>query len=205
MLLKETDMPLESEWRNYFHPKKTLTQIIGWKKGMVLVDIGCGFGTFALPAAEIVGNQGHVYAVDIDKNMVETVKRKARHRGLHNLTAIHGDGLHSRQIGGKMVPKSADVVLLANVLHGAPNKVRFLKSVKQFLITDGTIAILNWILAKTPRGPPMELRPGPEETKEFLVRAGLFNPTYGKVPPYHYAVIAQNSNHRTLVHQRADK
>jgi FkbM family methyltransferase len=58
---------------------------------MTFVDLGCGYGTFTLAASSIVGPEGQVYAVDIDRKNVERVATRAKERGLENVTALVGD------------------------------------------------------------------------------------------------------------------
>ena len=52
---------------------------------MVFIDVGCGDGYFALPAARRVGPQGKVYAVDSDAAAVERLREQAAREGLDNL------------------------------------------------------------------------------------------------------------------------
>ncbi len=55
------------------------------KKGQVVVDLGCGSGYYALPLAETVGSEGKVYAVDLGKNSIRTVEKKAKKHGYNNI------------------------------------------------------------------------------------------------------------------------
>jgi precorrin-6B methylase 2 len=55
----------DPERRQPQDPEKILTSL-GVAPGMVFIDIGCGDGYFAIPAAHRVRPQGKVYAVDID-------------------------------------------------------------------------------------------------------------------------------------------
>ena len=80
LLFEETDMPSEIEWQKYFRPKKTLFEPFGLRRGMTLYDLGCGYGTFSIPAAQIVGARGLVYSIDIDKKMVGRVLWRARRK-----------------------------------------------------------------------------------------------------------------------------
>ena len=83
-----------------------------------------------------------------------------------------------------------DFLLLANIIHGTKNKVRLLKKAADMLRPNGVVAILNWNVGKTPRGPPMRMRPTKNETVELLNEAGYVTPIVVDVPPYHYAVVA---------------
>jgi len=187
MRLKESGMPEESEWERYFRPKKALS-MLGLKKGMVLADLGCGYGTFTLAGAEIVGKMGFVYAVDIERGMVERVGERAAKKGFRNVRAIRGDITSLKST--ELPDGSVDFALLANVVHGTRGKIRLLKDVIRVLRPNGRIAILNWKIGKTPRGPPVKIRPTTEGTVSYLVRAGYEDAKITDIPPHHYAVVA---------------
>ena len=185
--LRETDMPYEKEWRRYFHPRKAL-ESFGLTEGMVLLDFGCGYGTFSIAAARIVGKRGLVYALDIDKKMINIVKRKAQSTHVRNINTMVVDISSLRNM---KLPRS-DFVLFANVIHGTRNKVRLLRGARRFLKPRGRVVVMNWkVDAGTPRGPPMNLRPTEEETLDYLRKAGYKRAKVLDVPTYHYAAIAQ--------------
>ena len=184
--LRETDMPYEKEWRRYFHPKKTL-ESFGLKKGMILLDLGCGYGTFSIAAARIVGRSGLVYALDIDKKMISRVGKRAQLMSLRNIKPMVTDISKLKNV---KLPK-CDFVLLANVIHGSRNRVKLLKEARRFLKSGGRTVVLNWkVDASTPRGPSMNLRPTEEDTLEYLRKAGYKEAGVLDVPPFHYAVVA---------------
>lgn len=58
--------------------------------GMRVLDIGCGPGAVSLMLSRRVGNQGHVFAVDRNPQMLELARAKARETGVSNLTFIEG-------------------------------------------------------------------------------------------------------------------
>src|SRR5262249_34596561 len=62
---------------------------LGVGKGMKVLDLGCGDGTTALPAAE---RGADVLGVDIARNLVEAGNRRAKERGLGNIRFQQGDG-----------------------------------------------------------------------------------------------------------------
>ena len=187
MILRETDMPAEKEWEKYFRPKRAL-ETFGLRRGMKFLDLGCGYGTFSIPAARIVGKSGVVYSLDIDEIMVGRVRAKAKSRHLNNVKAVAGDVSSLRDSELPLV----HLALLANVIHGASNKVRLLKGVKKFLKSNGHIVVMNWkVDESTPRGPPMKMRPTEKETLTYLQRAGYDPCKVLDMPPFHYAVIAR--------------
>ncbi|MEM7772519.1 MAG: class I SAM-dependent methyltransferase, partial [Cyanobacteria bacterium P01_A01_bin.37] len=62
----------------------------GIRAGMRVLDIGCGPGAVSLMLSRRVGNQGHVFAVDRNPQMLELARAKARETGVSNLTFIEG-------------------------------------------------------------------------------------------------------------------
>ncbi|MDG6907586.1 MAG: class I SAM-dependent methyltransferase [Nitrososphaerota archaeon] len=187
-------MPSEKEWQTYFSPKKTLATL-GLKNGMDVADLGCGYGTFAIGAARTVGRRGKVYAIDIDPRMLRVVSKRAREKHLANVIPILADLSKVKRRVSK-TDATVDFALLANIIHGAKNKVRLLKVTAKMLKPCGVVAVLNWNVEKTPRGPPMRMRPTKEKTVEWLTRAGYVSPAVMNVPPYHYAVVARLPNSR---------
>ena len=71
----------DPERRQWQDPEKIL-QSLGVAPGMVFIDVGCGDGYFALPAARRVGPQGKVYAVDIDAGAIQRLREQAAREGL---------------------------------------------------------------------------------------------------------------------------
>src|SRR6187399_1493824 len=67
---------------------EALVQRLGIKKGMKVLDLGCGDGTTALPAARLGAD---VLGVDIAKNLVEAGNKRAKAEGLTNLKFQEGD------------------------------------------------------------------------------------------------------------------
>ena len=69
------------------NPHKLL-KAAGLKEGRKVLEVGCGPGFFTIPAGEIVGNEGHVYAVDIHPRAVERVEEKIEKAALKNVTPM---------------------------------------------------------------------------------------------------------------------
>src|SRR5512134_2285934 len=97
---------------------KALVARLGITPGLNVLDLGCGDGTTALPAAELGAN---VLGVDIARNLVEAGNRRAREHGLANLTFRHGAAINLHTLaddsfalnvsifGAMFAPKPADV------------------------------------------------------------------------------------------------
>lgn len=86
---------------------------IGVAAGQVLVDFGCGSGTYSIPAARLVDKAGSVYALDKDAQALEDVRRKAAEQGLQNIKTM----LPSEKGKIELSTFSCDIMLLYDVLH----------------------------------------------------------------------------------------
>ena len=80
-------MPDEAYWDSFFQPEGILDRLLVTNKGGCynLVEFGCGYGTFSLPAAK--RTRGTVTALDIEPMMVELVAERAKADGLLNVRA----------------------------------------------------------------------------------------------------------------------
>lgn len=180
-------MPDEHSWERFFDPRHILRQLGLTRGDEEVVDFGCGYGTFSLAAARMT--TGTVYALDIDPAMIEETAARARHLGLTNVRPIERD---FEANGAGLPPNSVDYAMLFNILH-AQDVTGLLREAFRVLRPDGTLGIIHWIHdARTPRGPPMNIRPRPEQCVQWAEDAG-FKLTGAPIelPPYHYGLMAR--------------
>jgi SAM-dependent methyltransferase len=133
-----------------------------------VVEFGCGYGTFTLPAARSVG--GRVYALDIDPEMVTATCRKATAAGLTNVSArvrdfvADGTGLPAASVG---------YAVLFNILH-IEDPVGLLREARRVLAPGGLAGVIHWRGdIETPRGPSAPIRPTAEQCRAWGEAAGL--------------------------------
>src|SRR5260370_30660709 len=105
------DQLLTDERYELLQPAELLRSL-GLKPGDTLADIGCGPGFFTLPAAEIVGVDGHVLAADIQADMLSAVKARVSERGLTNVRVAQASGTEVPLPAGR-----AEMGLSACTLH----------------------------------------------------------------------------------------
>ena len=111
---------------------------IGIKPGMKVLDLGCGDGTTAIPAAR-VGAQ--VLGVDIARNLVEAGNRRAAEAGLANIRFQHGDGCNLSGLENKTFDR---VVSVFGVMF-APKPFDVAKEMVRVTKPGGRITMGNWI------------------------------------------------------------
>ena len=67
---------------------KRQINLLQLKNGMVVVDWGCGTGRHTIPAAQSVGDDGKVFAIDIHPLAIKTIREKAKQNGLCNIEPL---------------------------------------------------------------------------------------------------------------------
>jgi ubiquinone/menaquinone biosynthesis C-methylase UbiE len=187
MKTRESGMPSEEIWRSFFDPLRTL-QLLGLTRETCnMVDFGCGYGTFTIPAARYV--RGVVHAFDIEPEMIEESKRKAEAEQLTNVRFYLRDFMAE---GTGLLDSAIDYVMLFNILH-AEEPLNLLREAHRILTSGGKMGVMHWNYdPKTPRGPSMEIRPKPEDCRRWVDEAGFTVTTpHIDLPPYHYGFVGQ--------------
>ncbi|MFA5346707.1 MAG: methyltransferase domain-containing protein [Methanoregula sp.] len=176
------DDPERREWQD---PEEILTSI-GVVPGMIFVDMGCGDGYFALPAARRVGRSGKVYANDINEGAVERLRQRAGQEGLDNLFTDVKEAEETVVCEG-----CADVVFFGIDLHDFRDPVQVLLNAKKILRPDGRLVDLDWKDQPMAFGPPLEKRFSIEKARNLIGSAGFREVSVQDAGPYHYLIIAR--------------
>ena len=176
---------LEDPDRLRLLPARDLLINAGLRPGMSVADVGCGPGFFTLPAAEIVGPTGRVYAVDISEQMLQAVRDKARGAGLHNIETVLAE-----ESAIPLPDAAAQFAILAFVLHEAVQPDAFTREVARLLAPAGRLMLLEWKKEEMPVGPPVRDRLTPEESERRLAAAGLRSLQQFDPNPYHYGLVS---------------
>ena len=117
---------------------EALVHRIGIKRGMQVLDLGCGDGTTALPAAKLGAD---VLGVDIARNLVEAGNRRAADHGLTNLKFQEGDASNLEHVPDK----SFDLVVSIFGAMFAPKPFEVAKEMVRVTRPGGRIVMGNWI------------------------------------------------------------
>ena len=174
----------EAARRRWQHPESIL-EGIGLAAGATFIDVGCGDGFFALPAARIVGPRGRVCGIDIDAGALDTLKKRARGEGFENI-ALHR-GMAEEII---LCEGCADVVFFGIDLHDFTDPVRVLLNAKRMAAPGGMIVDLDWRKEPLPFGPPVAKKFTTEHAASLMAKAGLTVAAVADSGPYHYIITA---------------
>ncbi len=154
----------------------------GLKEGFTVVDVGCGPGFFTIPASEIVGPEGRVYAVDTETQMLDELEK----RGIPENVVP----LKSEENSIPLDAECADFALLAYVLHEAENKELFLKEILRILKKGAALLVIDWEKKDEDKGPPMEERLQRDEAARLIRHGGFEIKELGSLNPSHYIIAA---------------
>ena len=187
MKIRDSGMPDEHSWERFFDARHILRQLGLIRGHEAVVDFGCGYGTFSIAAARMT--TGTIHALDIDPNMVAETTSRARQSGLSNVRAIERDFVAN---GSGLSAGSVDYAMLFNILH-AEEVTELLREALRVLRPEGTLAIIHWVHdARTPRGPPLSIRPRPEQCALWAAEAGFqLSGAPVELPPHHFGLVAR--------------
>jgi len=126
---------------DFSDPQKNINQFhLG--EGMKVADFGAGTGAYTYAAARKVGDSGKVYAIEIQKELLQKIKNEAQSQGLDAVEVLWGD---IEEIGGtKLGDNSVDAVILSNLLFQVDDKKGVLAESKRILRTGGKVLVVDW-------------------------------------------------------------
>ncbi len=156
---------------------------------MQVADFGCGSGEMSITLARLVAPQGQVTAIDVLPSALESVRVKAQHANIENITPLRANLELLRSSG--LADNSQDFVFVANILWQASDKGAVLAEAARILKPGAIMVALEWEPGVTALGPPEASRISQDELKGMITSAGL---TFQNIFPggnFHYGLIAQ--------------
>ena len=127
--------PKRDEWQK---PDEVIRKL-ELRSGDVVADLGCGPGYFTLRLARAVGPTGKVYAVDIDAEILDYVKKRAKAEGLDNIDIIVAEP-HDP----KLPPASLEMIFMCNTLHWIKGRVTYYPILVRALKPHGRLVNIDW-------------------------------------------------------------
>jgi ubiquinone/menaquinone biosynthesis C-methylase UbiE len=112
------------------------------QKGMSVIDIGAGSGRYAIASANLVGDNGKVYAVDIQQDLLGKLKREASKLRLQNIYPIWAD-IEGKE-STKLKDQTVDAVILSNILFQVENKKNVVDEAVRILKKGGKVLLIDW-------------------------------------------------------------
>ena len=109
------------------------------KPGNVVADIGAGSGYYTERLAKLVGAKGKVYAVDIQPEMLELIRKRMKSRGLKNVQLVHNTVTDL-----KLPAEAVDLILLVDVYHEFSHPYEMTAAMVKALKPGGRIAFVEY-------------------------------------------------------------
>ncbi len=134
---------LDSDVRRWIQSPNKIVERSGIKPGMIVMDLGCGSGAFTPFVARVVGEEGKVYAVDIQPTMLKQLERKlakAENRDIRNIKL--------KQASAYDLPfadVSLDLVYMVTVLQEIPDRGRALREIGRVLKAGGILSVTEFL------------------------------------------------------------
>ncbi len=100
--------------------------------GMKAVDIGCGMGFFSIGMASLVGDEGTVYALDIQDKMLEIASKRSARKGLDSRIAFRL--IEPDTLG---LDERVNFILAFWVVHEIPDQDRLFSEIQEMLLPGG--------------------------------------------------------------------
>ncbi len=170
------------KWQN---PDVVLADV-GLKAGSTFVDVGCGTGFFAVPAARLVGSEGKVYGVDSSREAIANLHTRISDERLTNLRVKV-----ARAEDTVFCSQCADIVFFGIVLHDFEEPRTVLLNARKMLKTTGKLVNLDWKKEPMPFGPPPEIKLGEDEAVSLIESSGFVVENIKQYEPYSYLIIAR--------------
>ncbi len=122
----------------YHHPVTMLSPYI--KPGMKVVDYGCAMGYFSLPMARLVGEEGQVYSIDIQKKMIDQLYKRALKAKLEDIISpiLITKNTDFAELNGKI-----DFALLFYMVHEVPDKTELFSNMSKMIKPGGNVLFVE--------------------------------------------------------------
>ena len=146
---------LESPDRAAWQKPDQIMDALGIADGSKVADIGAGAGWFTIQLARRVGPNGHVYAEDVQPQMLEAIRRRVLREGLANVESVLGT------VTDPNLPKGAlDAILVVDVYSELDEPVPFIRTLALALKPNGRIGVVNYKPGQGGPGPSSNANEG---------------------------------------------
>jgi ubiquinone/menaquinone biosynthesis C-methylase UbiE len=120
------------------HPSQVLTAL-ELHHGEVVADLGAGSGYFTFRMAPLVGNDGKVFAVDVQDEMLQTLRQRAAAMKVTNVQVVKGS-----EMDPHLPLNAVDLVLLVDVYHELAYPYEVMQKLRESLKPGGRVAFVEY-------------------------------------------------------------
>ncbi len=165
-----------------------LANKLGVTYGAKVADLGCGgSGFFTFQSAELVGDKGVVYAVDILKMVLKNIEHRAKMFGMENIKTVWSN--LENYGAAKINDDAMDFVLLISVLFQNKHPEKIIREATRMLRQGGKVLVIDWSEGRFPFGPAGDMKIERERVNDVALGAGLKKIKDIEVGRFHYGII----------------
>ncbi len=156
--------------------------------GMKIADLGAGSGHYTKAFSDLVGEDGVVFAVEIQQDVLTRLRLDLEKEGeFQNVHYIWGDLEHPR--GTKIADDSVDVAVLSNTLFQVEDKKACLQEVKRICKPHAEVLFVDWSDSHDGLGPVQDHIVSPQMAQDLFTEAGFVFFKSLQTGPHHYAQV----------------
>ena len=172
---------LTRESRDREEDSKTMLKMLKLEPGMTVCDLGAGNGFYTLPMAKAVAPKGKVYAVEIQREMLRFLRKRADAAKVENIEYVLGS-----LIDPKLPEGSQDLILLVDVYHEFSHPEHMLKAIRKALKPEGKLVLVEF-RAEDPNVPikPLHKMSKKQINKELTANGFKLAEEFDKLPWQH--------------------
>ena len=170
----------------FSNPEKNVSKL-NLKLGSTVADFGSGSGHYCLALAEVVGERGKVYAVDIQKTLLSKLINTARGERKNNIEVVWGD--LEKENGTHLRNQSVDAVVISNLLFQVRNKEAVINEAYRILESGGAVLAIDWNDSLEGIGPVKEMLFSKDSAKIAFTKAGFETGEEIDAGAHHWGII----------------
>lgn len=169
----------------FLNPNEIIAQV-GLMQGQTVADLGCGSGFYVLPAAQMVGPGGTVYAVDVMESKLAATISIANQFNQKNVRIVQAD---LAKLFFDIPEHSCDLVIGGNIFHEISSQENLIKNIYRLMKSPGRLLVVEWARVAAPFGPSMDKRIDQQKLEILLMQSGLRKLKDLETDSYHYAMV----------------
>ncbi len=155
--------------------------------GNHVADFGAGTGVYSFAAAEAVGGDGKIYAVDVQKDLLTKLKNEAHTRGLTNIEIVWAD--LDKSNGTKLRPMSMDAVIASNIFFQLESKDNACEEIKRILKVGSRVLVVDWTSSFGGLGPEQNAVFDEQRARDLFTKHGFKEDRVINAGAHHYGII----------------
>ena len=124
--------------RDDWQKPKQVIEALALRPGDRIADLGSGGGYFTFRFSKAVGAAGKVYAVDVDRDLLEYIAARAHDEGLRNIEAV------AARYDDPLLPEAVDLIFTSDVYHHIQDRPRYFANAGKYLKPGGRVVVIDF-------------------------------------------------------------